>query len=1003
MESLKQEIKNTYYRIELSPLSKDANNRGQELCRQTREVLNLVIEDAVCRDVYSIFVSITLEQVQDFCKRICNPILQTVQIDRCTLAATDWLISIAYLPGVTDNVAHSSRDAMSDVIGRNLGENEAIYTSWEYWIQALMLDREAVTTIANELLSNPHIHKVHILSRQTLEKTGIPINRASYRTHLIQDRVDRISLDIDDSALIALSTCRHLALNLKEMQAIQTYFQQNGKQRKRRELGLDEKATDTELEVLAQTWSEHCKHKIFNATIDYYDEDGGYEQIESCYTTFIQKSTQELSQKLDWLVSVFKDNAGVISFNSEYNLVYKVETHNSPAAIDPYGGAMTGIIGVNRDPLGTGLGAELLINVWGYCLASPLMDKNLVPKELLHPRRIRDGVHQGVIDGGNQSGIPYGYGWEYFDDCFMGKPLVFCGTVGLLPKRILGQPAHEKQILPGDLIVMAGGRIGKDGLHGATFSSEVLHQESPSHAVQIGDPITQKKLSDFLIEARNHGLYRFITDNGAGGLSGSVGEMAIHCNGCRLDVSKAPLKYQGLQPWEILLSEAQERMTLAVPPEKIDRLETLASARDVEVTVLGTFNDSGYFHVCYDEETIAYIDLEFMHNGCPRMQLKARWTTVEHRELEASVWKTDNLSTLILHMLSRLNHCSNEENARQYDHEVKGLSVIKPFVGCDNNVPSDASVFMLEPMAKEGIVLGYGVNPRYSLIDTYHMTASVIDMAVRRCIAAGANPDHIAGLDNFCWPDSLESEHTPDGQYKLAQLVRANKALYDLTTAFKVPCISGKDSMKNDSTRGGKKLSIYPTLLFSTIAKLDDISKAVSMDPKCSGDLVYILGDTKKELGGSEFYAMYDCIGNRVPTVDVKHARQLYQVLNQAIQEELCHSIHSPTLGGLGIGFAKMTIAGGLGMDIDLDAIPCSEAMDIAECLFSESNSRFIVTISTDCRRRFEALLKHLVWARVGVISGSNTPPYLCLYKNDTLLSKIDRADLSRYYSNTLN
>ena len=451
---------------------------------------------------------------------------------------------------------------------------------------------------------------------------------------------------------------------------------------------------------------------------------------------------------------------------------------------------MTGIVGVNRDPMGTGLGANLLVNVWGYCLGSPFTDPKDVPEGLLHPRRLRDGVHKGVIDGGNQSGIPYGLGWECFDDRYIGKPLVYCGTLGTLPKKINGRNGWEKQIEPGDLIVMTGGRIGKDGIHGATFSSEELHKDSPVQAVQIGDPITQKRMGDFIYEARDKNLYRFVTDNGAGGLSSSVGEMASICGGCVMDLKKAPLKYAGMKPWEILISEAQERMSFAVPPEKIDEFMKLAADRDVEATILGKFTDDGKFRMMYGDKTVACLDIKFMHEGLPRLRLNAKWKAPKFAEPDL---KGRDVEKDLLGLLAKLNICSCEYKARQYDHEVKGLSVVKPFVGRERDVQGDASVFMVEPLGREGAVLSYGILPRYSDIDCYHMMASVIDLAIRRAVAVGARVDMISGLDNFCWPDPVQSEKTPDGEYKMAQLVRANKVLYDYTCAFNVPCISGKE------------------------------------------------------------------------------------------------------------------------------------------------------------------------------------------------------------------
>ena len=626
-----------------------------------------------------------------------------------------------------------------------------------------------------------------------------------------------------------------LALSLKEMKTLRDYAEDRGVREERQKVGLGENLTDCEVEAIAQTWSEHCKHKIFNAWIDYSEKDGKGQRIDSLFDTYIKRSTEEIRRAMgekDWCVSVFKDNAGVMRFNEDWNVVFKVETHNSPSALDPYGGALTGIVGVNRDPFGTGKGAKLIFNVDTFCFAPPDYSKPLPPR-LLHPKRIYEGVREGVEHGGNKSGIPTVNGSLVFDDRYAGKPLVYCGTGGIMPRMILGEPSHKKQASPGDRIVMTGGRIGKDGIHGATFSSEELHEESPTSAVQIGDPITQKRMTDFLLRARDLGLYHAITDNGAGGLSSSVGEMAQDCNGCRMDLERAPLKYSGLDPWEILLSEAQERMTLAVPPEKLDRFLGLAKRMDVEATVLGEFTASGKFHVLYGGKTVAYLDMDFLHNGYPKMELRARWQTQVNPEPQFA--DPEDLTPGLKRLLSRYNVSSKESVIRQYDHEVQGGSVVKPLVGALNDGPGDAAV--LRPLLDswEGVVISSGICPRYSDIDTYHMMACAIDEAIRNNIAVGGNLKHMAGLDNFCWCDPVQSEKTPDGEYKLAQLVRANMALYDYTTAFGVPCISGKDSMKNDYLIGTTKISIPPTVLFSAVSVMTDVRKCVTMDAKRAG------------------------------------------------------------------------------------------------------------------------------------------------------------------------
>jgi phosphoribosylformylglycinamidine synthase len=630
-----------------------------------------------------------------------------------------------------------------------------------------------------------------------------------------------------------------------------------------------------------------------------------------------------------------------------------VETHNSPSALDPYGGALTGIVGVNRDPFGTGLGAKLIFNTDVFCFADPAYAKKLPPK-ILHPVRIFEGVREGVEHGGNKSGIPTVNGCIVFDDRYLGKPLVYCGTAGIMPVEINGVPSHIKDIRPGDLIVMSGGRIGKDGIHGATFSSEELHEESPTSAVQIGDPITQKKLTDFLLRARDLGLYRAITDNGAGGLSSSVGEMSQISGGCIIELDRPPLKYPGLDPWEILLSEAQERMTLAVPPENIDAFLDLSGQMDVESTVIGKFTDSGYFHCTYAQKTVAFLSLDFLHNGVPTLNLSARWEPKIEPDPLTPFPRDHNAK--LEEMLSRLNICSKEYVVRQYDHEVQGGSIVKPLVGecCDG--PSDAAVIRPILELSKGVVVSNGIIPRYSDIDTYHMTACSLDEALRNYVCVGGDPDHWACLDNFCWCDPVLSERNPDGEHKLAQLVRANKALYDYATAFRCPLISGKDSMKNDYIGPDVKVSIPPTILVSVIGTINDVSTAVTMDLKRPGDIIYLLGSTKKELGASEYFASCGFIGSSVPKVDAESALVRYRKLHTAVSGSLISSAHDLSDGGLAVAAAESAFAGNVGAEIDLGMVNCDPGMSDTEILYSESQSRILISVRPEAAEQVESL-----------------------------------------------
>ncbi|MHC4777329.1 MAG: phosphoribosylformylglycinamidine synthase subunit PurS [Planctomycetota bacterium] len=960
------------HRVEVALKPGIADARGSSVKDSIRSFLEMDVDEVRVRDVLKIDSDLDDTEIEKVRQEFTDPVIQESALGILPAADYDWVVVVGFNPGVTDNVGRSARIAVEDITGRPFPSGKAIYTECEYFLKGGGLSCDDVWRVGRDLLANVLIERVGVLSAEEREGSDpdlyVPVIEG-----LSEIRVDEVNLDVGDEELLRISSEGILSLNLNEMKTIQGHFRRPEVVKRREAASMPANPTDAELECLAQTWSEHCKHKIFNAEIDYSEPDGVRETIRSLFDTYIRGSTEEIAKKVDWLVSVFHDNAGVVRFDDTTNLVFKVETHNSPSALDPYGGAMTGIVGVNRDPFGTGLGSELLVNVWGYCLGNPFY-RDPLPEGLLHPRRIRDGVHKGVIDGGNQSGIPYGTGWEYFDDRYIGKPLVFCGTVGIMPRTLLDRPSHVKRVAPGDRIVMVGGRIGKDGIHGATFSSEELHGASPVQAVQIGNPIVQKMMTDFLLEARDRGLYSGITDNGAGGLSSSVGEMACQPGGAELDLSRSPLKYQGLQPWEILVSEAQERMTLAVPEHDLKAFMELAARREVEATDLGRFTDTGLFQVTWGDRPVALLDMDFLHDGVPTLKLTARWDPPRHEEPGRD---GGDLSERLTAVLADLNVCSIEKKSRQYDHEVKGLSVVKPFVGARNDVDSDATVFLARHgSSREGIVLARGINPSLSDVDTYRMAASVIDEAVRRIVAVGGRTDRIAGLDNFCWPDPELSDKTPDGPYKLAQLVRANRAISDVTRVYCVPCISGKDSMKNDSTRGGVKISVPPTLLFSTVGKIDDVSKAVTLDAKAPGDGVYVLGRTGPELGGSVYYRIKSreegrplAIGSEAPPLDPEEAIEMYRLVETAISAGLLNSCHAPTLGGLGVALARVALGGDLGIEADLASLPASGSLRADEILFAESNARFVVTVSPGREAELRALFEPHPHGRIGVVT----------------------------------
>ncbi|EPR44728.1 Phosphoribosylformylglycinamidine synthase 2 [Desulfovibrio sp. X2] len=930
---------------------------GRKAAAAVKNALGLDVRSARIVKVFTV-EGLTAEQVETAVARgaLHDPVLHEASLSPLA-SGYDWLIEVGFRPGVTDNEGRTARETLAVVLGLppEAARGLSVYTSTQYLFSG-DLSREQAGHIATDLLANELIQRYEL--RAASEGADIEPKAAEVTAQGVSEVATIDIFAMSDAELMDFSRANTLALSLSELHAIRDHFASDEVVRARAKLGMPKLPTDAEIEILAQTWSEHCKHKIFNARITYRDEEsGGEEVVDSLFKTCIAASTRDVRAAKgedDLCLSVFKDNAGVFRFTDEVAACVKMETHNSPSALDPYGGALTGIVGVNRDPMGTGMGAELICNTDVFCFASPFHEAELPPR-LLHPRRVLEGVREGVEHGGNKSGIPTVNGSIVFDERYLGKPLVYCGTLGLMPMELQGRPAYEKYHQAGDAVVMVGGRIGKDGIHGATFSSEELHEGSPATAVQIGDPITQRKMYDFLMRARDMGLYSAITDNGAGGLSSSIGEMAEATGGARIDLEKAPLKYPGLRPWEVLLSEAQERMSLAVPPKSLPEFLKLAGEMDVEATVLGEFTDSGYFHATWGETPVACLDMEFLHEGVPQMELCAVWKAPR---VEASpLPEVADQGGLLRRMLGRLNICSKEYVVRQYDHEVQGGSAVKPFVGLCLDGPADAGVIRPVLESEQGLAVSHGICPKFSDFDTYWMMAGALDEAVRNAVAVGADPDRMIGVDNFCWCDPVQSEKTPDGEYKLAQLVRANRALAHFCRSYGVPCISGKDSMKNDYTGGGAKISIPPTVLFSVVGIVPDVSKCLTSDFKRAGERIYLLGATAAELAGTELAQELGLAGGAVPQVDALAAQARYRALFTAAGRGLVSACHDCSDGGLGVALAEMAIGGRMGAAVDLDAVPApGEPLSDLALLYAESHSRLLVTVPEDKAADFEAL-----------------------------------------------
>jgi len=958
------------YRIEVAYNEGLRDVPGEKLKKRIRGDFGLDVEAHVA-DVYTVDADVEKRIIDILANdAFIDPVTQTGYVNGPAPTGADWMIEVGFKPGVTDNVGRTAREVIEGLCGRKFREGEGVFTSRLFFLKGRLKEKEVVG-IAEGMLANTLINRYTYKPRDRYMKDGgmgVFVPRVAV-TH--EPVVETFPLTATLDEMMKINRERTWALSRDEMAAIHRYFvgKKTGEERKR--VGLTPAPTDVEMEVIAQTWSEHCKHKIFNATIKY--EDGkSTRTIDSLFKTYIVGSTEAIRKQKghrDFCLSVFKDNAGIIRFNEKFNLAYKVETHNTPSALDPYGGALTGIVGVNRDPFGTGKGAKLAFNTDIFCFAPP-DHKGEMPPRLLHPKRVLEGVREGVEHGGNKSGIPTVNGSLVFDQDYLGKPLVFCGTCGIMPRTIKGKPTHVKEARKGDAIIMVGGRIGKDGIHGATFSSEELSEVSPTSAVQIGDPITQKRMTDFLLMARDLDLYTSITDNGAGGLSSSVGEMAQDTNGCIIHIDRAPLKYQGLSPWEILLSEAQERMNVAVSPDKLDEFMALSEKMNVTSTVLGEFTDSGKLHVMYKGKTVGYLDMEFLHNGLPRMNLPARWARVIRDEPPAK--EPSDYALTLRRVLRRWNVCSKEYVVRQYDHEVQGGSVVKPLTGRLDNGPSDAGVVRPDLGSRKGVVVSHGICPKYSEFDTYNMVACAIDEAIRNNIATGGSLSKMALLDNFCWSDPVASERNQEGPYKLAQLVRANIALYDYTTLFGTPCISGKDSMKNDYIFNDIKISVPQTVLISAISVIDDISRVVTMDFKKDGDLIIAVGKTYNEMGGSEYLALTGLHGNLSPRVRGRTAKTTYTRLERAIKEGIIRSCHDVSDGGIACALAESSFAGGLGVDVELSKVPSIGVLRDDFLLFSESQSRFIVSVKEGDYSSFERVMKGVPFGVIGRVRGDD-------------------------------
>ena len=942
----------TLWEIDIYPAESQVDAEGSRLADEAADLgLSTQLEIRAVR-VFLIQGDLSREQVTELAANLlsdgvveCTRVAPVGDPEFSGAEHSGKLVHVMPKAGVMDPVAQSTLEAI-----RQLGlPVEAVRTLRKYWLEGLA--DEDLPWFCGKLLANDSIEQV-VHGPLALERLELG---SRYEFELVTVPLR----ELDDDALLLLSREGQLYLTLVEMQTIRDYF---------RELGRD--PTDAELESLAQTWSEHCSHKTLAGRIAYRDEHGE-QHFENMLKETIFAATREIRRRRgdrDWCVSVFEDNAGVVRFDDDYNVVFKVETHNHPSALEPYGGANTGLGGVIRDPLGTGLGARPICNTNVFCFAPPDTPADQLPAGVLHPRRVMRGVVSGVRDYGNRMGIPTVNGALYFDPRYLGNPLVYCGNVGLLPRD-----KTAKQVQPGDFIVAVGGRTGRDGIHGATFSSAELSSDSEmlsGGAVQIGNAVTEKMVVDVVLAARDRGLYSAITDCGAGGFSSAVGEMGEHL-GAEVWLDQAPLKYDGLSYTEIWISEAQERMVLSVPPGNWAEILALCAAEGVEATIIGKFVPTGRLLLKYGEHQVADLDMAFLHGGRPPVVREAHFTPAQPRSLDALPPRDDY--TGVLHeLLGSLNIASKEWVIRQYDHEVQGGSVIKPLVGVENDGPSDAAVVRPVLSSYRGLVIACGMNPRYGDIDTYAMAAAAIDEAVRNCVAVGADPDQIAILDNFCWGYTDRPE-------TLGSLVRAALACRDVAIGLETPFISGKDSLNNefrfdDADGNSQAICIPPSLLISAMGQVADVRQCVTMDLKETGNLLYQVGATLDELGGSHFGLVERLEGGTVPALNVPRSRATFAGMHAAIQAGAVRACHDLSEGGLAVAVAEMAFAGGLGATVRLADAPregrfASPSVETVALLFSESNSRFVCEVPAAHRERFEQLLGDVPFAVIGEVT----------------------------------
>jgi phosphoribosylformylglycinamidine synthase len=923
------------------------------------------VEEIACQDLFFIEGNLAPGDAEQLGARLLSdPLTQAIECQRLdgmrdhpfAGAENRFAVEVALHPGVTDPVAEQIVRA-AQVLGFQ-GVARAS-TGQRFVVSGINLDRDQVALLASRLLANPTIQRYEL---------GV-IQPAFPQPAQASGSVEQIPIrDLNPEALAALSLDRRAALDLEEMLAIQRYYQTEQRD-----------MTDVEFETIAQTWSEHCVHKTFKAQITLQNpgDDDSYDPgcpatIDNLLKTYLRAATDAI--QAPWVRSAFVDNAGIIDFDDQYEVSFKVETHNHPSAIEPFGGANTGTGGVIRDVIG--VSAKPIATTDVLCFGPPNTAFQDLPPGVLHPRRVRSGVVAGVQDYGNKIGIPTVSGALLYDPGFTANPLVFCGCVGIAPKD-----RHPRTPQVGDRVIIMGGRTGRDGLRGATFSSMTMDAQTGEVAgasVQIGAPIVEKGLIDVIVQARDLSLYHAVTDCGAGGLSSAVGEMASTL-GAEVELEHVRLKYAGLAPWEIWLSEAQERMVLAVPPAALPQVEALCRTYAVELTDIGQFTGTGRLVVRNRGARVLDLANAFLHDGIPQRRLRA---VLPERKAPGAPSLDPNCdyTQVLRSLLSHPNIASKAPVIRIYDHEVQGGTVIKPLTGAENDGPSDSVV--LKPAGTAGataIVLGAGINPEYGKRDPYRMAWAVVDEAVRNIVAAGADPDRIALLDNFCWGD-------PKNPVILGTLVEAVRGCHDAAVYYCAPFISGKDSLNNEySGVDGQRHAIPPTLLISSIGVIQDYAWTVTMDLKQPGSYVYLVGAFRPCLEGSHFCLVTGCSSQDGVPAPSSQAAEVYRQLHLAIREGLVNACHDLSEGGLAVAAAEMCIGGRLGLQL---ALPGKSQL---LALFGETIGCLLVEVPPASAARFEALFEPLPVIQLGQVLSE---PVLSFTSQDAPVLSLPMAQL---------